>query len=183
MDTYTELNFLTTTKEQAKEVEGVIDAYINTHGKRLFGLCQKLCHNREDAEDLYQETWIKAYKHLQKYDANKEFEGWLVTICVNSYRDLLRRQKWQSLFARFSSNEEKEFVLSNIPVAEKSDYTDVRDAVNRLAEKYRLVTILYYFHDLDIKKTAAILKIPEGTVKYQLHKARELLKRRLESNG
>ena len=43
----------------------MFDEYISVHGKRLFGLCQKLCKNREDAEDLYQETWIKAYKFFE----------------------------------------------------------------------------------------------------------------------
>jgi len=55
--------------------------------------------------------------------------------------------------------------------------------MNELPEKYRIVTVLYYFNGLDIKKTSEILGIPSGTVKYQLHKARELLKRRLGQYG
>lgn len=161
----------------------MFDDYISSHGKRLFGLCQKLCGNREDAEDLYQETWIKAYRFFDKYDRGKEFEAWLTSICVNTFRDMLRRQKWKSLFVFFRTNEEKDIALSAIPVSENPDYSDVRNAVNELPEKYRLVIILYYFNGSDIEKTSEILRIPAGTVKYQLHKARELLKRRLEHAG
>ena len=161
----------------------MFDEYISNYGRRLFGLCQKLCANREDAEDLYQETWIKAYKFFDKYDHGKEFEGWLTSICVNTYRDMLRRQKWKSLFVHFGTNEEKDLMLSSIPEPEKPDYSDVREAVNGLPDKYRIVTVLYYFNGLDVGQTAEILKIPAGTVKYQLHKARETLKRRLEHNG
>jgi RNA polymerase sigma-70 factor (ECF subfamily) len=161
----------------------LFDGYINNHGRRLFGLCRKLCGNQEDAEDLYQETWIKAYRFFGKYDSGREFEVWLTSICVNTFRDMLRRQKWKSLFVLFRTNDEKDIALSAIPASEEPDYSDVRNAVNELPEKYRLVVILYYFNGSNIEKTAEILRIPEGTVKYQLHKARELLKRRLEHAG
>jgi DNA-directed RNA polymerase specialized sigma24 family protein len=59
---------------------GLFDHYINAHGKRLFQLCLKLCADREDAQDLYQETWIKAYRFFDRYDSEQEFEGWLTTI-------------------------------------------------------------------------------------------------------
>jgi RNA polymerase sigma-70 factor (ECF subfamily) len=162
---------------------GLVDEFINAHGKRLFHLCLKLCANREDAEDLYQETWLKAYRFFDRYDHGQEFEGWLTTICANTYRDMLRRQKWKSLFIPFHSNEEKDAVLQSIPAKEEEDFSDVREAVDSLPDKYRLVTIMYYWEGCDVKRTAALLSLPEGTVKYQLHKARKLLKRRLESSG
>lgn len=114
------------------------------------------------------------------YDFSKEFEGWLTAICVNTYRDMLRKQKWKRLFKVFLTNEEKDFALSNVFKDEdEKDYCEVKQAVNELPEKYRLVVTLYYFNDLDIKKTSQALNIPEGTIKYHLHRARELLKRRL----
>jgi len=161
----------------------LFDEYIDRYGRRLFGLCQKLCGSREDAEDLYQETWIKAYRFFEKYDQGKEFEGWLTSICVNAFRDMLRRQKWKSFFVPFETNEEKELFLTNIPEPEEPDYSEVREAVDELPFKYRIVTILYYFNGLDVNKTSEILKIPSGTVKYQLHKARGILKGRLEYDG
>ena len=161
----------------------MFDEYINKHGRRLFGLCQKLCAAKEDAEDLYQETWIKAYKSFDKYDSAKEFEGWLTSICINTYRDMLRRQRWKSLLVPFRTNDEKDLALSSVPEQEEPDTSDVRKAVNELPEKYRLVIVLYYFNGLDVNKAAQVLDIPAGTVKYQLHRARELLKGRLGEDG
>ena len=161
-----------------------MDQYINAYGARLFGLALKLCNNREDAEDLYQETWIKAYRFIDRYDGGKEFGAWITSICVNTYRDMLRRQKWRFLFPSFQTNEEKDLLLSNIPAEELTDDDDsIRDAVNALPEKYRLAVILHYYNGLDIKMTAEALNIPEGTVKYHLHKAREILKRSLNADG
>ena len=161
----------------------MFDRYIKEYGSQLFGLMLKLCRNREDAEELYQETWIKAYRFIDQYNNEKDFGAWITGICVNTYRDMLRRQKWRFLYAVFQTNEAKDFVLSSVPTKEQEDYTDIRNAVNSLPEKYRLAVILYYYNDLNIKKTAEVLKIPEGTVKYNLHKAREILKRSLGDYG
>jgi RNA polymerase sigma-70 factor (ECF subfamily) len=95
----------------------------------------------------------------------------------------LRRQKWKILFAPFRSNEEKDAMMASIPADEESDYPEVREAVNALPPKLRIVTVLFYFSGLDVKQTAQVLDLPEGTVKYQLHRAREILKGRLEQDG
>ena len=66
----------------------MIDQYIRQYGKRLYGLCLTLCADPFEAEDLYQETWLKALKNLSRYDPSREFEPWLTRICVNTYRTL-----------------------------------------------------------------------------------------------
>ena len=71
----------------------VLDEYIEKHGRRLYGLCRTLCQNPDDADDLYQETWLKAHKKFDHYNPEYEFEGWLTRICVNTYKDQLRKKK------------------------------------------------------------------------------------------
>jgi RNA polymerase sigma-70 factor (ECF subfamily) len=161
----------------------LFDEYIHAHGKLLFSLCLKLCAHREDAEDLYQETWIKAYRFFDRYDSNQEFERWLTSICANTFRDSLRRQKLKHLLIPFYSGEEKEAFLQSIPAGEADDFSEVKEAVDSLPDKYRLVTVIYYFDGCDVKRTAELLSLPEGTVKYRLHRAREILKRRLGQDG
>jgi RNA polymerase sigma-70 factor (ECF subfamily) len=73
--------------------------------------------------------------------------------------------------------------MAAVPTPEVPENLDVRDAVNALPEKFRLAVILYYFNGLDIAKASEILGIPPGTVKYRLHRARELLKGRLGDDG
>lgn len=156
----------------------VIDQYIHQYGKRLYGLCLTLCANTIEADDLYQDTWLQVVKNTSRYDTSRDFEPWLTKICVNLYRNALRRLA-KSPILHFRTNEEKDFLLCSIPAPEKVDYRPLYEAIDHLPEKYRLAVILYYFDDMDIAATAQILGIPNGTVKSRLGKARKLLKEAL----
>lgn len=153
----------------------MIDEYIRRYGRRLYGLCRSLCPSPFDADDLYQETWLRVVKHIDRYDPTREFEAWLVKICVNTYRSALRRLA-RSPLADFSSGEEKERFLQSVPAPEEKDYSLLYEAVGRLPDKLRLAVVLFYFRWQDLASTAEILNIPVGTVKSRLNKARKLLK-------
>lgn len=153
---------------------------IKAFGPRLFGLCMTLCKNTHDAWDLYQDTWLKAYEKQHQYDPSRPYEAWLTTICVNRHRDYLRRIKISPLFDRFVSTEEKDMMIHQVPTETKTDYSEVREAVDKLPSKFREAVILFYFEDKDVKRTAEILGVPEGTVKSRLMKARSLLKEVLQ---
>lgn len=154
----------------------MIDQYIRDYGKRLFGLCTYLCANSCEAEDLYQETWLKVVKNIDKYDPAKEFEPWLTTICVNTYRNTLRRIFKSPVFNTFTTTDEKELAINSVPAPEEKDYSDLYSAIDNLPEKLRLTVLLFYFRDMDIESAATVLGIPPGTVKSRLSKARKLLK-------
>lgn len=160
----------------------MIDQYIRQYGKRLYGLCLSLCANTFEADDLYQDTWLKVLKNFSQFDSSKEFEPWLTQICVNTYRNALRRIK-RSPFLNFQTNEEKDACLSAIPATEKEDYSELHAAIQKLPEKLRMCVILFYFEGMDIAATASALGIPEGTVKSRLSKARQKLKEVLGSEA
>lgn len=149
---------------------------IKVYGPRLFGLCMTLCRNRDDAWDLYQETWLRAYEKQCQYNSSGTYEAWLTAICVNRYRDYLRRLKIAPFFDLFSSTEEKDMVINEVPDKEKEDFSEVREAVDKLPDRFREAVILFYFQEKDIKRTAEIMGVPIGTVKTRLMKARKLLK-------
>lgn len=153
----------------------MIDQYIRQYGKRLYGLCLSLCTNPFEADDLYQDTWLRVVKNISKYDPSREFEPWLTKICVNTYRNTLRRIA-RSPLLNFRTNEEKDAVLQSVPAPEDPDYSQLYEAVGRLPEKLRLTVILFYFEEMDTSTTAQALDIPEGTVKSRLSKARKILK-------
>lgn len=159
----------------------MFDDYIEAHGQRLFGLCMHLCRDRWDAQDLYQETWLKAYQARHKYDSSRDFGVWLTSICVNLYRDKLRRKKLLS-FLPFSLQDDEPSPVHQLAAPEPEDYSDLYEAVADLPDKYRMVIVLYYFLGCDIAQTAAVLQIPAGTVKSRLSKARTLLERSLDGN-
>lgn len=154
----------------------MLDQYIRQYGKRLYGLCLHLCQNRADADDLYQETWLKVMKNLDRFDEVREFEPWLTKICVNTWRNVLRRMMRSPVKDHFSTAEEKDLFFSSIPAEERQDYHDLYEAVKGLPDKLRMTVILYYFEGMDIRAAANVLDIPEGTVKSRLSQAKKRLK-------
>lgn len=153
----------------------MIDQYIRQYGKRLFGLCMTLCGDPYEAEDLYQETWLKVVRNISRYDPAREFEPWLTKICVNTYRNTLRRIA-RSPVLNFRDTREKDTMMQSVPAPEKKDYEPLYEAVRNLPEKMRLTVVLFYFEDMDIRSAAEVLGVPPGTVKSRLSKARKLLK-------
>ena len=154
----------------------MINQYIRDYGKRLYGLCTVLCASSCEAEDLYQETWLKVVKYIDRFDKTKDFEPWLTKICINTYRSTLRKIAKSPVFNSFPSTEEKENLLNSVPAPEQKDYSDLYAAIDRLPEKLRLTVILFYFKDMEITAVAQSLGIPPGTVKSRLNKARIKLK-------
>jgi len=157
----------------------LIDHYIEKYGKRLYGLCVTLCADKFDADDLYQETWLKAYRKISQYDEKRSFEGWLTAICVNTYRDYLRKKRILKLFDCFNSTEEKEEYIQSVPEKVNEDFSQLREAIESLPEKLRLTVVLFYFHDMKISEVAESMGIPEGTVKSRLNLARQKLRKEL----
>lgn len=154
----------------------MINQYIRDYGKRLYGLCMVLCANSYEADDLYQETWLKVVKYIDRFDKTKEFEPWLTKICVNTYRSTLRRVAKSPIFNTFPSTEEKESLLGSVPAPEGEDYSELYAAIDKLPEKLRITVLLFYFRDMEISSVSAVLGIPPGTVKSRLNKARTKLK-------
>lgn len=159
----------------------MLDDKIEAYGARLYALCLRLCRSKWDADDLYQDTWCKAMRAYGRYDPSREFGAWLTTICVNVYRDQYRRKKLMELLS-FGREGEAD-MWETIPAPPDNRYPEVREAVDRLPEPLRLAVLLYYFEGCDISQTANVLKIPEGTVKSRLSRARKQLKGVLEDDG
>lgn len=158
----------------------MLDVYIEKYGRRLYGLCRTLCANPDDADDLYQDTWLKVHQKFEMYDQEYDFEGWLTRICVNTYKDQLRKKKLSRIFDLFDSQEAKDAVLEKAATEEKETFSNLHAAVQRLPHKIRLTVLLYYFKELDVTQTAQVLNIPPGTVKSRLSKSRKLLKEMIE---
>lgn len=156
------------------------EGYVEEYSTELTRFCMKLCGNIHDAEDLFQDTWARAFDKFKQYRPEYSFKSWLFAICANTFKNAKKHQ-YNSTKAVFASQEEKERFIRSIPAQEQDvdAYIDLHTAMLSLPKKHRLVLVLYYFREFSQREIAEILDIPQGTVKSRLSTAKKLLKRRL----
>ncbi|MBQ8382423.1 MAG: sigma-70 family RNA polymerase sigma factor [Clostridia bacterium] len=148
-----------------------MDHLIERYSPMLTGLCMHLCQNRADAEDLFQDTWERVMKESKKRNLRDiaYAQAWIARICINLYIDRARKRSREAQ-AEFQSNEEKDAFLQNVsdPSA-RAEYGELYDALERLDPEHKSVIVLKYFYGYPDSQIAAILNIPEGTVRSRLH--------------
>ena len=165
-----------------------INTLINKHKTQLYNLCFKLTLDRNDADDLFQETWIKVSKSIDKAD-NEYFKQWLFRICINHYKDNYRKEKRRKdvFYDYFDSNESKDYVLENTNYSlsaeeeyqSKREYERIIERINNLPEKLKIPMVLFYFQQMKYEEMARILSVPEGTIKSRLNAAKKRLRKEL----
>jgi RNA polymerase sigma factor (sigma-70 family) len=158
---------------------------LKRYRRPLYHLVLKMVRNQEDAEDLTIESFSKAFRNLAKFNADFTFSTWLFRIATNNCIDFLRRKKLSttSIDNTFQDDggdemrmEIKDKDLNPQDVAIREQKIElVRIIVNKLPEKYKLLIGLRYFEELSYEEIAVEIGAPLGTVKAQLHRARELL--------
>jgi RNA polymerase sigma-70 factor (ECF subfamily) len=142
-----------------------------------------MVQNPADAEDLAQESFLKAFKSLRSYDPSRPFLTWLFKITHNTTIDFLRAKKPQALSIHDEDNpidledsrESPEELLETASQKER-----VEKLLDSLPLLYRQVLVLRHMEELDYREIGRIIGIPEGTVKIRLFRARELMLKKLE---
>ena len=168
---------------------------VKRYQDRIYNLIYRYIGNAEDAIDLTQETFIKAFVKLGEFKGNSKFYTWLYRIAVNACIDFRRRQRisivhWDDMrpneFDRLDIDEPANSIdvvgEDSNPEAHmlKSELRQiVREAINTLPEHLRIVLILREYEDLSYEEIASIIGCRVGTVKSRLFQAREMLKRKL----
>ena len=148
--------------------------WVDAYGTRLFGLCMHLCRQRDAAEELYQETWVRVLMKRDSFRDGEPFEPWLTRICVNLYRDSLRRQRLRR-FLPLSGLE----TTAVFPQISSDERLSLLDAVGRLPDKLRIAVVLVYMQGYTESQAAGILGLSVNGVKSRLLRARKLLKEAL----
>ncbi len=157
--------------------------------RNIFRLAQNITQNREDAEDVLQETFLKAYEHLPEFHGDSKFYTWIVRIAVNEALMKLRKRKWdKTVWLDEPINTGEDSVAREITVWEdnpeqrysKEELHDILDkAVNGLAPPYRTVFVLRDMEGLSTEETAEALELSVPAVKSRLLRARLQLRDKL----
>jgi len=150
----------------------------------IYFMLLKMVNNKNDAEDLTLEAFGKAFKNLHQYSPNFAFSTWLFKIATNNCIDFLRKRR--GVYVSIENNQENGDI--DPPIKLRSTEPDpeekliriqkailMRKIVHRLKPRYRILVELRYFREFSYEEIAHELKLPLGTVKAQLFRAREML--------
>lgn len=161
---------------------------VSRYEKRVINYVYRITHRYEEAHDLAQEIFVKVYLALDRYDPNYQFSTWLFRIAQNSAIDALRKKSISEVpLVRQTEDEpsgkEREFADDGISpyraLKNKQLSAAIDTAVENLPPDYRELIQLRHFAELSYEEIASMKKLPLGTVKNKLFRARNLLKESL----
>ncbi|MCA4895993.1 MAG: sigma-70 family RNA polymerase sigma factor [Cytophagales bacterium] len=159
---------------------------LQRYKRPVYHVILKMVRNVDDAEDLMMESFSKAFRSLHRFKKDFTFSTWLFRIATNNTIDFIRKKKLNTLSIENTFTDDDGGSVS-IDIQDKGNLDPQEEAirlqkeelmqvfVNMLPPKYQKLVRLRYFHELSYEEIAAELEAPLGTVKAQLHRARELL--------
>ncbi len=171
-------------KRTQKGESEAFNPLVNKYRQKIYNLIYQRVHNRETAEDICQEVFLKAWKALPNFKGQSAFYSWLYKIAINCSTDFLRKQNKQFVISweELPSNAEEilqttQKHLSLNQILEKKEFEYIVDeAVRQLPTGQRRVFYLRYAEELPIKDIASRLNRSEGTIKTHLHHAHRKLR-------
>jgi RNA polymerase sigma factor (sigma-70 family) len=170
--------------------EGAYRLLLTRHKDAIYRMIVRIVHNQEEAQDLVQETFMKAFGSLSSYKCQYRFTTWLYKIAANSCIDHLRKRRLVSVSLDQpvkTKDGEVTIEVADWTYNPEQDLTarqkalSIDAAIDSLPKKYREVILYRHKQDKSYEEIAQILSIPVGTVKARIFRARELLKKRLKT--
>ena len=147
-----------------------VDEVVDKYADMVYRIAFTQMKNKADAEDVFQEVFLKLCKSAVAFETDEHIKAWLIKVTVNTCRK------------SFTSSWSKKIVElpENLAYEEEHPDFEVVPAVKSLPSKYRTVIHLFYFEDMQVTEIAKVLKSTTGTVKSQLSRARNLLRNKLK---
>jgi RNA polymerase sigma-70 factor (ECF subfamily) len=168
--------------------EGLISAHLDS----LYRTALRMTRNTADAEDLVQETCLKAFRYFDRFEEGSNIRAWLFKILTNLYINRYRKQAKEPVVVEY--DEAQDYLLyskmqeasadSGATGPEKELFdrvlgAEVDKAINDLPEDFRIVVVMAFIEGLAYEEIAEALSVPMGTVKSRLHRGRKLLQKAL----
>ena len=156
------------------------EALLTRYERQVFGAAYRILHHREDAPDVTQTAFLRAYEHLDRFDPGQRFSSWLYRIAVNEALDLVRsRRHSQPLLDDAPADRDGP---DEMAAHDQSDAA-MQEALMALKIEYRTVIVLKHVQDCSYEEIAHILECPVKTVKSRLFTARQALRDVLAARG
>ncbi len=163
------------------------DVLVNRYRRAMLTVAQQIVRNPADAEDVVQDAFLRSFEALPQLTDLNRFGAWLHSITRN------RALRYYKKVSRYQPQEDVEFHLNRVSDTSAADpariveqeltQEAVRDAIETMPDDYQVVIQLFYWAEMPQKRIAEFLSLPLTTVKWRLHKAKDLLKSVLEKRG
>jgi RNA polymerase sigma-70 factor (ECF subfamily) len=159
----------------------IVEGWVKTYSTGMFGYAATRMGNSTDAEDVVQETFIKAYRSFDRFQAGSDARSWLYQILINTMRDYFRRATSRGQTVPIDDANQAEIEMSALMASpetlaeQKETMNMLGHALTRLPEQLSAPLMLREIADQSYKEIAAALEIPIGTVMSRLSRARKLL--------
>lgn len=158
------------------------------YGREVYSFCKQLTCNKQEADDLYQDTFLKAIEQLNKLEEENNVKSYLLGISIRLWSNKRRKMAWRNRIAPTENLvEDWESDIDSSPVETPEDSCITKEktrivqiAVNKLPKQLRICILLFYMESLSIRQISDVLHIPQGTVKNRLYQARKKLEKELE---
>lgn len=170
--------------------EAAVRAIMQSNNRRLYRLARGILRNDSEAEDVVQETYVRAFTHLESFRGDSSLATWLGRIAINEALGRLRRQRpnveWTSLPPGTLEAQIIQFPLSAASedpeksMAQREIQHVVEHAIDELPDAFRIVFITRVIEGMNVEETAEILGLKPETVKTRLHRARTMLRDNVE---
>ncbi len=154
-----------------------IEFCLSEYGNMVYRLAYIQTKNKDQADDVYQDVFLRLMQQKQKFDNNEHLKAWLIRTTLNCCNDI-----WKSAWFKKNVSYDE---MPDKAIALKENETNlcVTKCVKKLPHKYREILHLYYYEEYSQKEIASILKISENTVATRMVRGRKLLKKFLEEEG
>lgn len=163
---------------------------LEKYRRPVYGIVRRMIPDDEDARDLSQESFIRAFRNLNQFDPERRFSSWLFRIAHNLCIDHYRRRKLDTVpMVRRDNGEESTWDLPDTTPGPEVEFSDrergrrLLAAVESLPPAYRSVIILRHQQGLAYEEIAEVMELPLGTIKARIHRAHRLLKEKLVRQG
>lgn len=176
----------------ARAQAGDNDAYrllVDRHSRGVFRLAFRMTGNEQDSEDVVQETFLRAYKQIHRYEARSSFSTWLYRIAANYSLDLVRRKKRHGEIGLQESATEEEPVIHALPSPEPGPdrllfsgavQQRVAATLDELSQQERTAFVLRHFEGQSIEEISGVLGLSNNAAKHSIFRAVQKLRRALE---
>jgi len=182
LDTLEEKDVLALARAGDRDAFGEI---VRRYQDAVFNLCYRMLGDYHEAEDAAQETFLRVYRHLRRFDPAHRFSTWVLSIASHYCIDRLRARR-----VTFVSLDAPDVHRHHVDAPQPDEYLlrqeqadRIQALLQRLPAEHRLVLVLHYYYDLSYREIAAIMGTSEGAVKTRAHRARRELGKMLRAEG